>query len=153
MPTPDKYDERLAALVKAAVRLAIIRHDLETDGGSCDEQLAIEVADDTWDALRGEGTCAGVPCEELVAARAAVAEAAVLLADREACISRLQAELAQAKTSRAWLQARDEMREACAKVAETYCSSAPPHDPIPPELNWCYCREAMDIAAIIRRLP
>lgn len=54
-------------LVKAAVGLAITRHDLGTDDGELtgDEKAIDEIATDTWNALRGIDTCDGTPAKEL----------------------------------------------------------------------------------------
>jgi hypothetical protein len=53
------------ALVKAAIRLAILRHDMGNEDGEYTNEQAAEIADDTWDALQGIGTCDAGPAKEL----------------------------------------------------------------------------------------
>jgi hypothetical protein len=60
--------DRLKNLVVAAVRLAIVRHDLATeDCPTIGDEDAQAIATDVWDALNGIGTCADEPVPELSA--------------------------------------------------------------------------------------
>ena len=58
--------DKLKALVVAAVHLAIVRNDLATDDcptiGDDDAEV---IANDTWQALKGIGTCSGEVSPEL----------------------------------------------------------------------------------------
>jgi len=58
---------RVERLVKAAVELAVVRHDLGNCDGELGETARKEVADDIWGALRGIGTCDGGIARELLA--------------------------------------------------------------------------------------
>ena len=55
-------------LVKAAIRLAIVRHGMtDADGADFSDQAAEEVAVDTWNVLRGIHTCSSEPAGEWIA--------------------------------------------------------------------------------------
>jgi hypothetical protein len=50
-------EDRLFELVKSAVELAIVRHGLTAGDDEIDDAHREEIAIDTWNALRGYGTC------------------------------------------------------------------------------------------------
>ncbi len=61
--------EKLKALVVAAVRLAIIRHGLSSDYDEdpMTDEDAAAIGEDVWNALNGIETCAGLMSDELQA--------------------------------------------------------------------------------------
>lgn len=59
-------EKNLRELVVAAIKLAIVRHDLVTDDcTTINDEDADAIAIDTWLALLGEGTCSGEVAPEL----------------------------------------------------------------------------------------
>jgi hypothetical protein len=56
---------QLCDLVKAAVELAVVRHDLQAGDEGMDEARRGEIALDTWNALNGIDTCSGEMAPEL----------------------------------------------------------------------------------------
>lgn len=58
----------LGELAKAAVELAIVRHDLSLDDCDMTDECRREVAFDTWNAMTGIGTCSGEVMPEVTAA-------------------------------------------------------------------------------------
>jgi len=59
-------EAKLFALVKTAIELAIVRQELVREDELIDEEDVQEIVQDTWNALRGVGTCAGEPTKAWV---------------------------------------------------------------------------------------
>lgn len=70
MARREAFPAKVEAAVKAAIKLAIFRNDLADQEGepvaSTDDGMQA-IADDTWDAMNGKGTCAATVIEELQA--------------------------------------------------------------------------------------
>lgn len=60
-------EAKLIALIKAAVELAIIRHQLIDEDGVLDSPVVADIAADAANAVRGIDTCAGKPIPEWTA--------------------------------------------------------------------------------------
>lgn len=67
-------DRVLFDLVKAAIALAIVRHDLETNEELLDQDMVEQIAQDVWGAMNGVGTCETSELPELTAAKALLGE-------------------------------------------------------------------------------
>lgn len=62
------YEDRVGELVRAAVLLAIVRHDLATDDAPVlSDGDARAIAEDAWNALNGVGSCSAEVAPELAA--------------------------------------------------------------------------------------